>query len=159
MSMENFFNYVSKPVSQEDVAIWFKMNNILPEKMELYYDFVISLYELILDTYLGDDMDSETKVTITDEDNIKHFNWCWIKTVENFQKEEIVVGDTGEHHQYFEALFLEIFYNQTDVAIRKAIKSFFTDLFSLNNEFSQSDLDMVTTIYKNMDKNTTYNLY
>ena len=73
----------------DDVDIWFRVNNIIPEKMDLYYDFSFSLYYLILDTYLGDDKNSETKIVLSDEDNLKHFEWCWNKTIENFQKEEI----------------------------------------------------------------------
>ena len=52
----------------EDVDIWFKVNNIIPEKMDLYYDFSFSLYYLILDTYLGDEKNNETKITLSDED-------------------------------------------------------------------------------------------
>ena len=32
-SMDNFFNYISKPINKEDIDVWFKMNNILPEKL------------------------------------------------------------------------------------------------------------------------------
>jgi len=86
--MENFFNYISKPVSPEDVDLWFRINNIYPEKMDLFYDFVISLNNLINDTYLGDDdFGNETKIKLSKEDTVKHFKWCWDKTIENFEKE------------------------------------------------------------------------
>lgn len=159
MSMENFFNYISKPVSQEDVDVWFRMNNIIPEKLELHYDFIISLFELILDTYLGDEINQDTNVDLSEEDKTKHFRWCWTKTIESFNSENVVVNSEGEHQTYFEALFIEIFYNQPDNQIRKAIHSFFTDLYNLDNEFSRSDLDMITTIYKNLDKNINNTLY
>ena len=87
--MENFFNYIAKPMLPEDVDIWFKVNNIIPEKMDLYYDFSFSLYYLVLDTYLGDEKNNETKITLSDEDKIKHFEWCWDKTIEDFNKENI----------------------------------------------------------------------
>ena len=32
--MDNFFNYITKHIDQQEVDIWFNMNNILPEKME-----------------------------------------------------------------------------------------------------------------------------
>jgi len=41
--MENFFNYITKPVRPEDVDVWFRSNNIIPEKLELFYDFTYSL--------------------------------------------------------------------------------------------------------------------
>jgi hypothetical protein len=33
----NFFNYITKNLDPEEVDIWFRVNNIIPEKMELYY--------------------------------------------------------------------------------------------------------------------------
>ena len=40
--MENFFNYLSKPLPSDEVDVWFRVNNIIPEKLELYSDFSIS---------------------------------------------------------------------------------------------------------------------
>ena len=57
----NFFNYITKQVEKEDVDIWMKMNNIYPEKMELYYDFCNSLYLKVTSTYLGFEGKDETK--------------------------------------------------------------------------------------------------
>jgi hypothetical protein len=159
MSMENFFNYISKPVKPEDVELWFQMNNMIPEKLELYYDFTLSLYDLMLSTYLGDDQDSPTTIKTDNEDNINHFMWCWEKTITNFKKESIDINIEGDHQHYFKELFLEIFYKPKDDAIKSGITGFFNDLFDLDKTFSQSDLDLLTTIYKNIDKNTTYNLY
>jgi len=51
--MENFFNWVTQPLSKEDVDVWFNINNIIPEKSELFYDFCVSLLSLIKQTYLG----------------------------------------------------------------------------------------------------------
>ena len=88
--MDNFLNYITKNLDPEQVDIWFRVNNIIPEKMELYYDLSYSLYLLIRTTYLGYDDDfSETKVKMTPEDNQSHFDWCWNKTIENFKKENI----------------------------------------------------------------------
>ncbi len=159
MSMENFFNYLSKPVPQDEVDIWFKRNNILYEKMELYYDFIISLFDLIIETYLGENEDPNTNVELTSEDNLKHFEWCWKKTIKNFEKESLSFNVEGEHEEYLKTLFSEIFYNQKDKVIRSAIKVFFKDLFDYDKEYTMSDLDMISTLYKSLDKNLTYNLY
>ena len=76
--MENFFNYISKPVHPDDVQVWLNINNIIPEKVDLYSDFTSSLYKLILNTYLGeDDKSNESNIKLTEEDNTKHFDWCW----------------------------------------------------------------------------------
>ena len=102
MTMDNFLNYITKNLDPEEVDVWFKVNNIIPEKMELYYDLSYSLYMLIRKTYLGNsETNSETKVVMSDEDNIKHFEWCWGKTIENFSKENIIFELQGDHHDYF----------------------------------------------------------
>ena len=83
--MDNFLNYITKHLDPEQVDIWFRVNNIIPEKMELYYELSYSLYLLISGTYLGSSDDgTETKVKMDQSDNQKHFDWCWNKMVENF---------------------------------------------------------------------------
>ena len=159
MSMENFFNYLSKPVPPEEVDIWFKRNNIIHEKMELYYDFIISLFDLVLTTYLGDNENLDTKIEITSDDDVKHFEWCWKKTIKSFENENLSFNNDGEHEEYLKNLFLEIFYNQKDKIVRIAIKDFFRDLFDYDKEFTMSDLDMISTLYKSLDKNMVYNVY
>jgi len=152
--MENFFNYITKPVPQEDVDIWFRVNNILPEKMELFMDFCHSLNMLIFETYLGEDKNrNETKISVTDDDKIKHFEWCFKKTIENFIREGIRFNKKGEHYEYFKTFFIDVFYNQKEEKIKQLIKSFFLELFDMNTPFSKSDLDIVSLIYKNLDKN------
>jgi hypothetical protein len=151
--MENFFNYIAKPMEPDDVDIWFRVNNIIPEKMDLYYDFSFSLYYLVLDTYLGDDKHGETQIVLSEEDNLKHFEWCWNKTIENFQKEEISFNKQGDHYDYFLSFFTDIFYNQKESKIKSSIGTFFNDLFDRKKPFTKSDLDMISSIYKSLDKN------
>jgi hypothetical protein len=151
--MENFFNYLSKNLNQDEVDIWFNANNIIPEKLELYYDFTISLHNLIVDTYLGENIDNETKVTLSDEDNKKHFDWCWKKTVYNFTKEGLEFNMDGDHYDYFESFFYEIFYQQDNKHLKDSIGKFFSDVFNREKPFTKSDMDMIYTIYKSLDKN------
>ena len=37
-SMENFFNWMSKPIPREDIIIWFNVHNMSYEKIELFGD-------------------------------------------------------------------------------------------------------------------------
>ena len=150
--MENFFNYISKPLLPEDVDVWFRVNNIIPEKLELYSDFIHSLNNLILNTYLGESEINETKIVLTSSDDKNHFEWCWNRTIDNFKKESIIFNSKGEHFEYFESFFNETFYNQNDIKLKSSIKLFFNDLFNSNKTFTKSDLDMITTIYKLLDK-------
>jgi hypothetical protein len=152
--MDNFFNYVTKQVKPEEVDLWFKSNNIVPEKLELFSDFCQSLNELIIETYLGEsDSPSETKVNMSEEDKVNHFVWCWNKVVDNFQKEKIKFNKKGEHFDYFFSFFEEIFYKQENKKVRDSVTEFFIDLFDLKTPFTKSDLDMISSVYKNLDKN------
>lgn len=152
--MDNFFNYVTKQVKPEEVDLWFKSNNIVPEKLELFSDFSQSLNDLITETYLGEnDSPNETKVSMTDEDKTNHFIWCWNKVIENFSKEEIKFNKKGEHFDYFISFFQEIFYRQENKKVRDSVNGFFEELFDLTKPFTKSDLDMINSLYKSLDKN------
>lgn len=152
--MDNFFNYITKNINPEDVETWFRSHNIISEKMELYYDFSYSLYLIIKTTYLGSKNEkNETVVSMTDEDDVNHFDWCWKKTINNFQKENINFKLDGEHYKYFFTLFDEIFYKQEKDEIRNSIDTFFNDLFNRNKPFTQVDLDLIYNIYKSLDNN------
>ena len=152
--MENLFNYISKQVDPEEVDIWFKVNNIIPEKMELYYDFCYSLFSLMVSTYLGGTPEtSETGVIMNDDDNLQHFRWCWSRNIENFKREDIDFNNEGEHFDYFYSLFSEVFYSQKREEIRNSINDFFDDLFNREKPFTQVDLDLVYNLYKSLDKN------
>jgi hypothetical protein len=152
--MDNFFNYVTKQVKPEEVDLWFKSNNIIPEKLELFSDFCQSLNELIVETYLGEsDLPNETKVSMSEEDKINHFVWCWNKVIDNFLKEKIKFNRKGEHYDYFVSFFEEIFYKQENKKVRDSVTEFFEDLFDLKTPFTKSDLDMINSVYKGLDKN------
>lgn len=151
--MENFFKYISKPIPSDDVDVWFKINNIIPEKLELFYDFSYSLNMLIIETYLGENNTSETKIELSSDDNEKHFQWCFNKVIDNFSKEGIKIKKKGEHYDYFKTFFYDVFYNQKEKKVRKSIGEFFNELFDLNKPFTKSDLDMIGVIYKILDKN------
>jgi hypothetical protein len=152
--MENFFNYISKPIPSEDLEIWFRVNNIIPEKMDLFSDFCQSLTMLILETYLGEQKDrNETKIHLSSYDNSKHFEWCLNKTIDNFQKEGIKFNKKGEHVDYFKSFYNDVFYNQKEEKIKNSIKTFFKQIFDIDTPFAKSDLDIVLLLYKNLDKN------
>ena len=150
----DFINWISKPVPEEELKIWFSVNNIVYERSELYKDFCVALMTLINDTYFGDkDGKFETEVEMSDEDNMKHFDWCWSKTIENFEKENITFLKEGSHKIYFKSFIADVYYNQTNQTVKKSVTHFLNDIFSREIGFSKSDLDLFTEIYKLMDIN------
>jgi len=145
--MENFYNWMMVPVPKDEVEIWFSVHNMIPEKIELYGDIFQSLTTLVLETYLGEET-NETKIRMSDEDVTNHFDWCWKKTIESFEKENILIDSEGEHKDYVKSFFLESFYYQKDSEIRSAVTVFVDDLFNIDKVFVKSDLDIITEIYK-----------
>jgi hypothetical protein len=151
--MENFFNWMTKPLPKEELIIWFNIHNMTYEKIELYGDVFKSLNQIILDTYLGDTI-FVTKIVLTDEDNLSHFEWCWKKTIDNFKKEDIHIKYEGEHKDYFKSFYMDTFYNQNEERIKDSIPKFLMDIFDVGISYSKSDLDLLTELYKLIEKNT-----
>ena len=151
--MENFFNWMTKPVPKEEIILWFNIHNMTYEKIELCGDFFKSLNQIITDTYLGDST-SETKISLSNEDNLSHFEWCWTKVIENFKKENIIIKSDGEHKDYFQSFFMDTFYNQTESNLKKSIPKFLNEIFEIGITYSKSDLDLLTELYKLIEKNS-----
>lgn len=150
--MRNFFNWMVKPISNDEISTWFSVHNMTFEKIDLYGDIFKSLNHTIVDTYLGD-MHPETKIQLSDEDNRSHFDWCWSKTIDAFKKENIIIKENGEHKDYLRSFFIDGFYNQKEILVKKSIGIFLLEIFDIGPTFSKSDLDLLTEVYKSMDKN------
>jgi hypothetical protein len=144
---ESYLEFVSSENYKHQIDIWYKAYNISREKIELFHDFLISLYNLVEDTYLGSD------VVELEEDQRNHFTWCWDKTLENFKKEKILFKERGAYYEYFWNFFLEAYYFQKleDKTVR--INEYFTKLFNFKYRKTRSELDMLTEIYKLFDQN------
>ena len=152
--MENFFNWMTKPVPKDEVIIWFNIHNMNYEKIELYGDIFKSLNHIISDTYLGNE-DSETKIVISDEDKKSHFDWCWKKMIDSFNKENVLISEKGQHRDYLEGFFIDTFYSPKEKNISKAIPNFLFEIFDMDKVFSKSDLDLLTELYSLLEKNVS----
>ena len=150
--MENFFNWMSKPVPKDEVIVWFNVHNMSYEKIELYGDIFKSIYYTIENTFLGSE-DIETKIFLTDEENSEHFEWCWNKVVLSFRKENIKLKSEGQLKDYLKSFFTDTFYNSTEKNIKLAILNFLNDVFCLDTPFTKSDLDLLTEVYNLLEKN------
>lgn len=158
MFMENnFFNYITTPLTDDEVDTWFRSNNIILEKLELFFDFCYGLNKIINDTYLGDTAPNQKEgIKMTKDDNDSHFIWCWKKNITSFENEGILFNEEGEHLTYFREFFGDIFYNSEKNEIRESIGQFLIDIFNTSTNFSKSDLDLLITIYRSLDSNMTY---
>ena len=53
---ESYLEFISSENYKHQIDIWYKAYNISREKIELFHDFLISLYNLVDETYLGSDV-------------------------------------------------------------------------------------------------------
>jgi len=127
--------------------LFYKENNIKYEKCELYSDFALSLIMTIFDTYMGDD------VTVLD-DQFKHFEWAWNKTILNFVEEGLDFESTLLY-EYFLEFMLEVYYsitNKNELHIDKKICKLWIDIFDYHKIKTNSDIDALTEIYTIFEK-------
>jgi hypothetical protein len=153
-NMGRFFDWLAKPMNQEDITAWYLANNITSELTELFRDFCFSFLILLKETYLGDDFleNKETRVGMTDQQKKEHFKWCWNKTIENFNKESIDFKFNESDSEFFESFFFEVFYNQPDQKVKDTINEFFTQLFDNVGKKTKSDIEIFTDIYKVLER-------
>jgi len=158
--MEDFFKYLTKKINPEEIDLWTRTNNIIPEKIELFSDFCVSLGNLIENTYLGGDIGSnETKINMTREDDENHFKWCWNKNIDNFSKEGIFFEKLGPHYDYFNEFFEQTFYMDKKNGLKIGAKQFFDKVFDLKGYVSKSDLDTLLELYKMLESKMSVQTY
>lgn len=151
--MENFFNWLVEPIPKEELETYFNIHNINREKVDLFLDILISLNNTISQTYLGDSHNDNFAIEYTQDDNEKHFDWCWQKTIDSFKKENIILKKNGNHYKYLKIFYFDIFYNKVSGVDKKAIKTFISELFNIEGTFSKADLQILTEIYRLLDEN------
>lgn len=146
MDVLEFYNYITKPLSEDDVNVLLKANNIVYERRMLYYDYVISLIDLIDGTYMGDDIMGEAEIK-------DHFKWCWDKTIDNFKKENIEFTSMDELYNYFYSFMSDAYYNDIEkYSAMFKVKLFYNSLFSAFSNKTKSDIDALVDLYKLFDK-------
>lgn len=144
-----FMNYISTPLSDDSITILYTTNNVKFDRVKLYFDFIISFFELLFDTYMGDD--------ITDEEQQKnHFNWCWEQNIINFKKEDIFFEDNRDLRIYFYDFTREIFYNldgkENNPHVKNNIITLWSHLFNYGGRKTRADLDSFVELYSIFDK-------
>jgi hypothetical protein len=133
---------------REQLDIWYKGNNIIREKSELYYDFISSLINLIDETYLGSDIIS------TQEDMINHFMWCFQKVASNFEKERISFTPvSATAYDYLWYFIYKGYYTSNVEGRRQILLDYFKFLFDHNSIKTPSEMESYLDFYKIFDQN------
>jgi len=144
---EDYLDFISSENYKNQIDIWYRTYNISREKIELFHDFVVSLYSIIDKTYLGPD------ILFTEVDQKNHFTWCWDKIIDNFSKEKIFFKERGNCYEYCWNFFLEAFYFAQMDGNQLKISDYFFKLFNFKHRKTRSELDMLTEVYKMFEQN------
>lgn len=147
----DFIEYISKGMEREDLQLLYRINNIKKERLEVFSDFIYYLNELIITTYLGDD------ITVG-ENKTKHFKWCWSKVVDSFKKEGIYFIDTNELYNYFLTFYQESFYeDEKETEKINKISIFWEELFDIDKSKTMSEYEALNELYKIFNKSFLVN--
>jgi len=153
MNTIEFLRYISTPLTKEEMTLLYKANNVKYDKCELYYDVIKTLNLLVVDTYLGDD------VIKSEEDQKKHFLWCFTKTIYNFKEEGIVFDDLMDLKTYFYNFYNELFYLSEDKEnIIIKLNNLPNLSFDYNRVKTRSDMDLLIELYKLFEKSLNFKL-
>jgi hypothetical protein len=74
--------------------------------------------------------------------------------IDDFRRENILIKYDGEHKEYFKSFYMDTFYNQKEDSVRQSIPKFLREIFDVGNMYSKSDLDLLTELYKLIEKNS-----
>lgn len=139
--INKFLSYINTPLSEITVNKMYVTNKISYEKCQLFNDYIQSNMCLIFDTYMGDDV-------MNDADKITHFDWCWEKNRDNFNKEGIIFKHTEDSYNYFLVFIFETFYSVNDKTnIREKIKNIWEDTFTYSYNKTHLELDNLIVIH------------
>jgi hypothetical protein len=128
------------------IDIWFKAYNISIEKLTLFYDFQISLFQIVEETYLGSD------IMILQKHQREHFTWCWNKIITDFSKEKIYFKNDDILFEYFWNFYYEAYYLNQINSVKIRILEYFKILFDFNHVKTRSEMDDLTELYKLMNE-------
>jgi len=136
-----------KLIKDNPITVFNKIHNIVPEKLELYYDFLLSLTTLINKTHPGDD-------ALNTEIDIKnHFTWCFNTIIKNFEKEHIYFKNNGDYFDYIWSFYYVSYYTDIDKDEGYIkIKEYFKSLFNIAAKSYKNDADLLILIYNLFEK-------
>ncbi len=136
-------------LNDEELNRLYLNHNIEYDRCVLYSDFTESLFEIIFTTYMGDEF---YKI----EDKFLHFDWCWVKNIENFREENIIFITSDISYEYFLGLIYETFYENKlkSEKINNELISLYKNILSYSNKKTESEFYQMIKLYQMIGRNT-----
>ena len=144
LTPEEFNRFLNQKLPDDKIELFYRANYVNPLRVELFRDFIISLLDVIHDTYPGDDVNSEGYF-------FNHFKFCVEKVVKNFEAEKLYFnGDFQGVNDYFYLTLEETYYRDPEKSKAvSTLKSVYEKIFDMENlNKTQSDMEIFLDIYK-----------
>jgi len=119
---------------------------IIKDRVEIYRDFTINLVNYIIDYYLD-------KETLGNDEDIKnHYNWCYNKVCEEFEKEGLAFRHNEQLRQYFYEFFYYQFYKkETQDLTLQYYEKFWQNIFDINKQKNKNVTNTMVELYNIFD--------
>jgi hypothetical protein len=143
-NVDKFLKYMSKPLTMDALKLVYTSNNIIFERADLYRDFVLSLNDLILETYLGDDVTNL-------EHQLTHFDWCWKAVSDKLNHGQINFTKNIKVKKYFVNFYFDTFYDvdkDEEYLNISNLSSIWELIFNYNAVKTRADLETFLTLFK-----------
>lgn len=122
---------------------------VAKDRVDIYKDFAINLVNYILYYYI--DYESIN----TDVDISNHFNWCFNKVCDEFEKEGIYFKNNEMLREYFYTYYYHKFYTaqiepQEDTSLEYYLK-FWDAIFEIDKQKNKALVNVLIEIYNVFD--------
>ena len=133
-------------MEERDILLLLKINGFTVERANLLLDFVQSITQKIVRTYLGD--------TLMTTEDICRAPALQISVLKDFSKENIFFNKKGSLYDYFLSFFNEIFYLEQEKEEKKFQKTlyFIINSFNYKRLKTKSEIDSFLDLYKIFNK-------
>jgi len=145
----NFLKYLKKPISIHEIEMVYIKHGIILEHATLYRNFILTLNNLIIRTYLGDDVTNQLE-------QINHFDWCWKQTCGITEHTQLNLLKNKKIYNYFLKFYFQTYYLIPNKDVKKNkinnLGKVWNQIFSYNPPKTRSDLDSFIVIYKMFER-------
>jgi hypothetical protein len=119
---------------------------IIKDRVEIYKDFTINLLNYIIDYYLD-------QQTLGNDIDIKnHYNWCYNKVCDEFEKERINFRHNEQLRQYFYQFYYYQFYKkESQDQSLQYYEKFWLNIFDINKQKNKNITNTMVELYNIFD--------
>lgn len=119
---------------------------IIKDRVEIYKDFAINLLNYIYEYYIDKESLND------DEDIYNHYSWCFNKVCDEFNEENINFKENKELKEYYYSYYYHQFYRKETQHSLKVYKSFWNNIFEIDNQKNMGLLNLLIEAYVIYDK-------